>query len=50
MVISNDDPSQDGSQSFDKEKTLVPIGDFTIDIGVIDKQDLLNMRLMLPKN
>jgi hypothetical protein len=49
MPISNEDPSQD-SQSFDKEKTLVPIGDFTIDIGVIDKSDLLNMRLMLPKN
>jgi len=29
---------------------LVPIGDFTVDIAVIEKSDLLNMRLMLPKN
>jgi len=29
---------------------LVPIGDFTIDIAMIEKRDLLNMRLLLPKN
>jgi hypothetical protein len=27
---------------------IVKIGDFTIDLALIQKQDLLNMRLMLP--